>query len=231
MTLIHNGSRILGFALLLQFLTAFMSMAIILPMATGVQGFGLPEDMGQTMFHLAERAGLVYLNILLELVTAVGVIFLGAVLFSILSKRNEWLALTAFGLYVLEGAMIAVSRLVFFALFSYSRQYLDAGGPPGMEPLGLLLYQAMAYSGSILNFAFCVGATIFYALLFKSGTVARLLALWGLVSVQGVFAGVLMNLFRAEPPVFLYLFYIPFELAIAVWILIRGIKAEAGREA
>jgi hypothetical protein len=52
------------------------------------------------------------------------------------------------------------------------------------------------------------------------------MSLWGLVSAQGIFAGVLIGLFGMKAPIFLYVLYIPFELAIAVWILIRGVKKE-----
>jgi hypothetical protein len=46
------------------------------------------------------------------------------------------------------------------------------------------------------------------------------------VSAQGVFAGVLLGLFGVKAPILLYVLYIPFELVIAVWILIRGVKTE-----
>jgi hypothetical protein len=89
-----------------------------------------------------------------------------------------------------------------------------------------MVYEVMSYSSKMFNLAFCLGGTIFYALLFKARTVARPLSLWGLVSAQGVFAGVVLGLFGVQAPIFLYVLYIPFELVIAVWILIRGVNKE-----
>jgi hypothetical protein len=222
----EKKSRILGLAFLIQFVTSFTHGLFVLPRATGIQGFGLLENIGQTMATIANNAGLIHLDILLEMVTAGGVIFLGAMLYSALRKQNEGLALTAFGLYVLEGVLVAVTKLALFALLVLSRQYIAAGSPVSLEPTARMVYEVMSYSSKMFNLAFCLGGTIFYALLFRARTVARPLSLWGLVSAQGVFAGVLLGLFGVNAPVFLYVLYIPFELVIAVWILIKGVNKE-----
>jgi hypothetical protein len=219
-------SRILGLAFLIQFVTSFTSGVILLPIVTGVGGFGRLENIGKTMATIAKNAGLIHLDILLELITAAGVIFLGAMLYAAVRKQHRGLALTAFGLYALEGALIAVTKLVLFALLVLSQQFVAAGSPVSLEPTARMVYEVMSYSSKMLNLAFCVGGTIFYALLFKARTVARPLSLWGLVAAQGVSAGVVLGLFGVDAPVFLYVLYIPFELVIAVWILIRGVKTE-----
>ena len=222
----EKRTRLLGLAFLIQFVTSFTSGLVVLPRATGVQGFGALENIGQTMATIAKNAGLIHLDILLELVTAAGVIFLGGMLYSAVRKQHEGLALTAFGLYVLEGVLVAVTKLALFALLNLSQQFIAAGSPVSMEPTARMVYEVMSYSSKMFNLAFCVGGTIFYALLFRARTVARPLSLWGLVSAQGVFAGVLMGLFGVNAPIFLYVLYIPFELVIAVWILIKGVKTE-----
>lgn len=217
-------SRILGLAFLIQFVTSITNGLVVLPMATGVQGFGRFENIGQTMATVARNAGLIRFDILLELVTAAGVIFLGGMLYSAVKKQNEGLALTAFGLYVLEGVLIAITKLALFALLVLSQQFIASGSPASLEAAARVTYEVMSYSSKMFNLAFCLGGTIFYALLFRARTVARPLSLWGLVSAQGVFAGVLLGLFGVEAPIFLYVLYIPFELVIAIWILIRGVK-------
>jgi hypothetical protein len=222
----EKKSRILGLAFLIQFVTSFTNGLVVLPMATGIKGFGRLENIGQTMATIAMNPGLIRLDILLELVTAAGVIFLGAMLYSALRKQNEGLAMTAFGLYVLEGVLVAVTKLALFALLVLSQQFIAAGSPVSLEPMARMVYEVMSYSSKMFNLAFCLGGTIFYALLFRARTVARPLSLWGLVSAQGVFAGVLLGLFGVEAPIFLYVLYIPFELVIAIWILIRGVNKE-----
>ncbi len=226
MTTHDKRSRILGLAFLIQFVTSFSGGVFVLPAATGVRAFGTPLGIGQIMANVVKNSALVRLDIVIELVTAAGVIFLGAMLYSAVRKQNEGLALTAFGLYVMEGALIAVTKLGLYALMVLSQQSMGAGSPASMEPAATLAYRLIEFLPKLSSFAFCVGGTIFYALLFKARTVARPLSLWGLVSAQGVLAGVLLGLFGAVAPVVLYVPYIPFELVIAIWILIKGINKE-----
>jgi hypothetical protein len=216
----------LGLAFLIQFLTSFISGVFVLPSVTGVQAFGLPLGIDQIMANIAKNEGLVRVNILIELITGAGVIFLGAMLFSAVKKCHEGLALTAFGLYVMEGVILAVSQLALFALLVTSRNFVGTRSPESMAEMARLIYDIMEYSYKIANFAFCIGGTIFYAMLLKARTVARPLSLWGLISAQGVFAGLLLGLLGLKAPVFLYILYIPFEFVIAVWILIKGINKE-----
>ena len=225
---IEKKSRILGFAFIIQFVTSFTCGVFLQPRATGVHGFELPENIGETMAHIAKNASLLQLTIVMELVTASGVIFLGAILYATVGKRNKGMALTAFGLYVLEGVFIAVKMLLLFALLVISRQFVAAGSSLPLEPNATVIYEVMSYASKILNFAFCLGGTIFYALLYTSRVVARPMSLWGLASVQGVFIGVLLGLFGKQFPVYLAVAYIPFELVIGIYLIVKGTKGESG---
>ncbi len=222
----EKKSRILGLAFLIQFVTSFTCGVFVLPMATGVKSFGAPGNIGQTMSNIAENTGLIRLTVFMELITAVAVIFLAAMLYTVVKKRSEGLGLTAFGLYVLGGALLVITKLILFALLVLSREYMAAGSPASLEPMADLLYETMEYSFRMANFAFCLGLTFFYALLWKVNAVPRPLSLWGLISIQGVLVSVVMKLFGIEAPILLSVPYIPFELVIGLWILVKGVVKE-----
>jgi hypothetical protein len=223
----EKKSRILGLAFLIQFVTSFTMGAIVLPMATGLKSFSGPESISQTMANIAKNSGLIQLAIIMELITAVAVIFLAAMLYAVVKRKSEGLGLTAFGIYVLGGALLVIAKLLLFALLVFSREYMAAGSPTSMEPMADLLYATMEYSFRMANFAFCLGLTFFYALLWKANAVPRPLSLWGLVSIQGVLVGVVMRLFGMQAPIPLSVPYIPFEFVIGVWILVKGVRTEA----
>ena len=75
MKTINKTSRMLGFAYLLQFVTSITS-GVILKSAWFVEG-----DMGKTMLKIANAPLLFRAGILLDMLTALGVIFLGVMLF------------------------------------------------------------------------------------------------------------------------------------------------------
>jgi hypothetical protein len=66
--------------------------------------------MSETLVKIANNALMLRLNILFDMLTALGVIFLGAILFITVRKQNEKMALTALGFYILEAALLATSR-------------------------------------------------------------------------------------------------------------------------
>lgn len=73
---------------------------------------------------------------------------------------------------------------------------------------------------------FCLGGILFYYLLYKSGILPRALSLWGLITVFPMLIATLTAMFGYVLPFFLYVPYLPFELVIAVWILVKGIQEE-----
>jgi hypothetical protein len=159
------------------------------------------------------------------MLTALGIIFLGAMLFLTLRKQNETMALVALGCYILEAALLAVSRLEAISLLSMSQTYLAAGQPASMQTMAVVALESMDYVGVTLHMlAFCPGGILFYYLLYKSELVPRVLSLWGLVTVLPCLLGTLLKLFGYEAPTLLYALYMPFELVIGVWILVRGIN-------
>jgi hypothetical protein len=176
------------------------------------------------MIKIANNAWLMRVNILGEMITAVGIIFLGAVLFIILRKQNEKIALVALGFYILEAALLAASRISAFSLLRISQEYIAAGNPVYLQTMGQVAFESMNFGYTLLMLAFCPGGILFYYLLYKSGVVPRALSLWGLITVFPCLIGTLFAVFGYEVPFFVYLPYVPFEFAIGVWILVKGIK-------
>jgi hypothetical protein len=215
-----NSSRVLGIAFLLQVVTSLTS-GMIMKAALVV-----PGNISETMINIANNPFLMRVNILGEMITAAGIIFLGAVLFVTLRKQNEIMALTGLGLYILEAVMLALSRMEAFSLLNISQQYVAAGNPASLLATGKLAFESMNFGYTLLMLAFCLGAMPLYYLLYKSGIIPRVLSLWGLVTVPVCLAATLFVMFGAQVPFFVYLPYAPFEFVVGGWIVIKGLKIQ-----
>jgi hypothetical protein len=216
-----HTSRVLGVAFLLQFFTSFLFSWTLLRSALIV-----PGNISETMIRIANHAGLMRASILVDMITAFGIVFLGAILFVTLRKQNEKIALVALGLYVMEAMLLAASKLAAFALLNISREYAATGHPAHLQTLGNLAYESMDFVGMTLHMlTFCLGAILFYYLLDKSRMVPRLFSLWGLITVFPCLIAILFSMLgHHDVPFFVYIPYVPFEFAIGVWILVKGIK-------
>jgi hypothetical protein len=214
----NKTSRILGAAFLLQFVTSFSSGLFLQP------AWIVPGNIGETMLKIENNPWLMRANILLDMLTALGIIFLGAILFISLRKQNEKMALVALGFYILEAALLAASRSEAFSLLRISQEYVSAGQPDYLRTMANLALESMDFVGFTLHMlAFCLGGILFYYLLYKSSIVPRALSLWGLITILPLLIATLLAIFDYQVPFVLAVPYIPFEFVIGVWILVKGI--------
>ena len=207
---------------MLQFVTSFSSGAFLRPL------WLVPDSASQSMLNIANSPWTIRLNILVDMVTAMGIIFLGAMLFLTLRKQSEKIALTGLGLYILEAVLLAASRMAAFSLLGISQAYAAGGNAADLQVQWNLSLASMDFAGSTLHMlAFSCGGILFYYLLNRSRIVPRPLSLWGLITVIPCLAGTLLSIFGTPVPILVYIPYMPFELVIGIWILIKGVKEAA----
>jgi hypothetical protein len=218
MKTVNKTSKILGAAFLIQAVSSLCSGLI------WKLGLIVPGNTNESMVHIVNNLWLMRIYILGEMITAVGVIFLGAALFVTLRKQNELMALVALGCYILEGALLAASQMTAFSLLRISQEYVASGHPAYLQAMGSLALEDRNTGMMLQMWSFCLGAILFYYLLYKSGIVSRVFSLWGLLTVFPCLFGTLFLVFGLQVPFFIYLPYAPFEFVIGVWFLVKGIK-------
>jgi hypothetical protein len=215
-------SRVLGLAFLLQGITSLAS-GVVLQKKWLAEG-----DISATMSNIAGNPGWLRANILVDMFTALGVIFLGAALYVYLRKYNEKLALTGMCFFILEGVLVAASQMNVFSLLQISQEWAATGQPASLLAMGNITYESSHFTGMNLSMlAFCAGAIPLYYLLTKSEILPRILSLIGLVTVFSCLAATVMDMFGYNAPFAMYAPYVPFEFAAAIWILVRGVEKES----
>ena len=73
---------------------------------------------------------------------------------------------------------------------------------------------------------FALGGLLWYSLLYRSRYVPRLLSVWGLVGVSLVLIVVVSAWFDAGISALLFLPNVALELAIGLWLMIKGIEPD-----
>jgi len=222
MNSVKKTSIVLGIAFILEVITNIINGMALRPalITTG--------NIIESMTKIANNAMLMKTYILFDLIVALEIVFLGAVLFIVLKKRNEIIALVALGFFVVAAALLAVSRMEAFSFLRISQEYITAGQPDYLQMLGNLSVESMDFAGGTLHtLVFSIGAILFYYLLYKSRAVPRALSIWGLITVPLVLIGTLSKVLGYEVPFLTYLsiLYVPFEFVIGIWILVKGIKS------
>jgi hypothetical protein len=139
----------------------------------------------------------VIIGALFLLIMGLALAMVPVMMFPILKKQNEALAL---GYVVYRGALETVTTIaiviVLLFLTVLSRQYI-AGAPDAsyFQTLGTLLLKGNDTIGTISQIIFPLGALMFYCILYKSKLIPRWISGWGLIAAAWVLVMASLDLF------------------------------------
>jgi len=212
-----NTPRFLGAAFLFQ---AVASLVWTLLLSSLI----VIGDISASMTNIANNALQMRVSIVVAMFTAIGVAILGALLYVVLHKQNKIIALVALVLYLIEAAILAASRIEAFSLLRISQESVIAGHPANLQTLGNLFYESAEFGDWLHMLPFALGATLFYYLFFKSGYIPRALSLFGLIAASLSLIGTPFVLLGYDVPMVVFYLNLPFELAIGLWLMVKGIR-------
>lgn len=156
------------------------------------------------------------------------------VLYPVLRKYGEVLAL---GYVVFRGALETVIGLMapiaWLLLVAMGRSYVPpaAAAASGFQTSGALLLK-VGENSSLTGIVFCLGALMFYALLYRSRLVPRWISVWGLAALVPYLAAAFLTLFALLDPMsstamLLYSALALQEMVMAVWLIVKGFNPSA----
>jgi hypothetical protein len=170
----------------------------------------------------------VLIGVLLMLTLTASVVAIPIVMFPILKKHNESLALGYVGAKIFEGFFDAVIAISLLLLVTLSREFVKAGAPVAsyFQTSGALLLALYDWSSVPENFPYGLGALIFSYLLYKSKLIPRWLSGWGLIGATLMLATGLIRMFD---PSLIYgaLPLLLCEMVLAVWLIVKGFNSSA----
>ncbi len=171
---------------------------------------------------------------LLFLICAVAVLLIPVVMFPILRKYNEALALGYFGFRIIEAITIVATVVSWLLLVTLSQDYVESGAsdPSHYQTTGTLLTESGVWIGYMLSLFLSMGSLVFFYLLHQLGLVPRVISLWGLVGgflhLVGT-VGIMFGSF-AEDSALGTLTVLPIasvEMVLAGWLIIKGFNPSA----
>ena len=171
----------------------------------------------------------VVIGILLEFASALAIILIPVVLFPVLRKHSEVLALAYVSFRLFEAVLLSVAQIFKLSLVSLGQGYLGSGGVDAsyLQNVGSSLQSAIYWvdhDGLIYLIVFVTGTLVLNAALYRSNLIPRWLSIWGLAAAVAVLAGSVMATFDVLLVLAMVL-VIPIglqEQAMAVWLIVKG---------
>ncbi|MDQ0923455.1 hypothetical protein QF038_001963 [Pseudarthrobacter sp. W1I19] len=206
-------SRILGGLFLAGFLVYGSGSSVV---ASLVHGPDFLNTIAPLQTLLALGAFLMLLNTAVDIAKAV-------LFFPILERHSKRTALTYFAALITQVVFLSIGALAVLMLVPLS----ERAGEPGAATLGTILVELNGMAYQVGQMTLGVGAIFLCALLFKTRLVPRWLAVSGLIGYTSHVAGTIAELFGVEIGLYLTMPGFFFELALPLWLLIKGFQREA----
>ncbi len=222
-----NTPRLLGAAFLLVAAASLLSGLLLT--SVGIPTVGSPDNISETMIIIAGNATTMQMSIVVMFIESMAIVLLATLLFTSLKNQDEIVARWALGLWIIEAVALAIRGISAFSLLSVSQDFVMVGAPDPsyFQTLGALFFGTTKFSYSVLMIFYCTGGVLFYTLFYKSKYVPAALSLFGITVASLGLIGTLLEILGFDVPLYLFLPILPFELAIGIWLIVKGFKSTA----
>lgn len=204
-----------------------VGVLFIVASATAIVGGSLLVPLNEPDYLAATAAanGQIVSGVILELILVISVIAIAVMLYPVLKRQNDGLALGYVGARTLEGVLLLAAAVSGLLVLSLSQDY--GAGTAGVQPLGDSLVAARDWTyliGSLV--ALGVSALILNSLLYRARLVPVWLSVWGLVGAGLIFSRGLVEMYGVEfSGVMQGVFAGPIaiqEMVLAIWLIVKG---------
>ena len=182
------------------------------------------------LVNIAANETKIIQGVLIELVWALAVLSIPVMIFPVLKKHDEGLALGFIGFRFLEAVSVLVHSIILIPLLSISQEYVIAGTPVDSVYLSLGSLLLAAREGAFLigsGFVWSLSALILNYALLKSELVPRWLSGWGLVGGVLSLTVYSSQIFSMPLTDWLFLPIASQEMVFAAWLIVKGFNPTA----
>jgi hypothetical protein len=175
----------------------------------------------------------VIIAVILELIAALSAFGTAVMLFPILKKYTEGLAIAYVGLRLFENAFYILGAVSLLVLLTISQQNITVINVSYLllSNLVLALHDWSLAIGTV--FIFGIGSLTLNYVLYQSKLVPRWISLWGLIGAALVILYGLIGIFSLNPNMIssiLTILVLPIaiqEMVFAVWLIVKGFNPSA----
>jgi amino acid permease len=174
-------------------------------------------------------------GILLQLICAIAVVGIAVMLFPILKKHNEPIALSYVGFRVIESAIIFVSAISILLLITLSQEYVKARAPDAssFQTVGTLAVAGHNWAFQMAIIVCGIAGLMFCYLLYQSKLIPRFMSVLGIIGYPLSLVAPLLDMFDIIDTLhgaglIMYLPGAIFEvLLLPIWLFVKGFNSLA----
>jgi hypothetical protein len=218
----HGTNRTTATIVGVLYIIGTVAGVLSVPLLGGI--LGAPDDLNMVAAHPSQVA----VGALLILVMGLALAMIPALMFPILKRWNEALAI---GYVIFRGALETFTymalALCWLLLIVVSQQSASGAVVTSQfVSLGSLLVKAQDPIIAVVDIVFALGALMLYSLLYQARLIPRWISGWGIVAAILYLAAGLIAVFGTTLDILLMPMLLQ-EMVMAVWLIVKGFNASA----
>jgi hypothetical protein len=195
-------------------------------------GFGLVTSVvsvSDFLVTISAHQTTLALGAVLMLLNSVVVVGLGALFFPIIENHGKRTALVYLASRIVEAVLLAIGVLCLLMLIPLGQDAGEAGGASvgWAAALGSLLVHANSMAFQIAMMSLGLASLFLCVLLLRTRLIPRFLAVWGVIGYALFLGGAIAEIFGMSIGVMLSIPGGLFEVAVGIWLLVKGFEPEA----
>lgn len=203
-----------------------VGVLFLIATAAYIIGNGMIESIVSApdyLHHVYTQKNQVIFGVLLEFINSAAVVGIAIMLFPILKKYNERIALGYVGFRVIEAVLLIIGAIGPLLLIRLSQEYIAAGAPANsyFHTIGALTAEGSFLAFQLAMIALGLYSLLFCYLLYRSKLIPRFLSVLGLIGYVSLSASAIIELMGHNG----MLLYIPgalFEIILPIWLIVKG---------
>jgi hypothetical protein len=218
------SARIVGILFIIATAAPILTALFLGFLGGGIVG----EPVPNYLVTVSTNERQVMIGMVIELIWALAVVGIPVVLFPILKKHNEALALGFHSLRFIEAISTIIHSIILLLLLTLSQEFVIAGTPAASYylTLGTLLLAAREWVFNIgSGLIWSLSALLLNFILYRSKLVPRWLSGWGLVGAILSFVTYFLGFFSIHLSDWLFAPIAVQEMVFAVWLIVKGFNS------
>lgn len=219
---------------LLKNKTQVAGLLIIIGMVAGIFSISPSVDSVNYLTEAAANSNQVIMSALFQFILFLMYLGFAIVLYPIIKKYNESLALGFLSFRIIAGVVLLIGTVALLSILILSQEYAEntLENLRALEALGNVLKTTRDYINHVfMVFVLGIGNLMLYVLFLKSRLIPKWLSVWGLLgSILSIIASTLLLFKIIDVITVEYLaLNVPtalFEMALGFWLILKGFSKE-----
>jgi hypothetical protein len=184
------------------------------------------------LINVSENKTRVIIGVLIAYIDGIAIVGISVLMFPLLKKHNEGIALWYVGFRIAEFAIILVILISPLILITLSQEYGKAGGPDAsyFQTLHAIFLGVRFWSFEMVYIFNFLAGLMFCYLLYKSKFVPRFFSVLGFIGYGLILPGTILHMFgHIDMNGVMIIFAIGglFEFILPIWLFVKGFNSSS----